>query len=550
MGNGKRADFYALKIMPEAVYGTDPGIVAAAYVDGVSETYKFQANSVLAQFVRLAEKPTGMPKLPLVEVPQVFSTHDYDPCKVTGIPGDSGEFSITVNLNGTTTDYGTTGNTGRTQPPVWLRLMATASGTLVGDQNSDAGGAATTVASATDADTFVATAGTMKAGHVVAVDGPGSGTAFEIIRPTVAGGSSILQSVYDGVNWGLSATPAAADPLYYACQSAYDNRLEAISESFTILLMRPNSSATVKMMGCRARMWESTTKVGEIPQVKITFLHNSFAYVTKAMDDEPSYIENYIPCAKVSYGAKLWLTWDVNTDGVMDSTDRKVDLDVSSMTIKWEAGYVRRKSLTASSGISEVLASQSGKFEMSFECMYNHEWQRYVGLCCNEAFGNLTVAYWEPQSGFVRTSNSAVRKGAWFCFVPQAHLMEDPGSEGTMDDIMSQTIRLGAGDWNGDGGGVSTTVAVASNTVDISTFAGSGTLNVAASTGFPSAGKLLVQTDKGAFVLTYTGTGSGTFTGVNANGQSGVLSTSNFVKSIDVFDTGSHVNTIFQLGVL
>jgi len=220
------------------------------------------------------------------------------------------------------------------------------------------------------------------------------------------------------------------------------------------------------------------------------------------------------------------------------------------MTIKWEAGYVRRKSLTATSGISEVLASQSGKFEMSFECMYNHEWQRYVGLCCNEAFGNLTVAYWEPQSGFVRTSNSAVRKGAWFCFVPQAHLMEDPGSEGMMDDIMSQTIRLGAGDWNGDGGGVSTTVAVASNTVDISTFAGSGTLNVAASTGFPSAGKLLVQTDKGAFVLTYTGTGSGTFTGVNANGQSGVLSTSNFVKSIDVFDTGSHVNTIFQLGVV
>lgn len=547
---GKRADFFSLKIMPEAAYGTDPGITTAPYVDGATETYKFQANATLASFVRLAEKPSGMPKVPLVEVPQVFTSHDYDTCKVLGIRGDAGEFQITLNMHGTTTDYGTVGNTGRTQPPVWLRLASSACGSLLGDQTGDPGGSATTVASATDADTFVATAGTNQAGYVLAVDGPGAATTFEIIRPTMASTTAIVAAVYDGVSWGLSATPAAADPLYYSCQSAYDKRLEDVSESFTMLLMRPNSSASVKMMGCRCRMWEITSKVGEIPQIKLTFTYNDFAYVTKTIDDEPSYIEDYIPCAKVSYGASLWLTWDNNTDGVVDATDRKVNLDVSSMSVKWEAGYVRRKSVTASSGISEVLASQPGKFEMSFECVYDHNWQRYVGLCCNEAFGNLTVAYWEPQSGYIRTSNSAVRKGAWYIFVPQAHLMEDPGSEGAADEIMTQTIRVGAGDWTGDGSGVETTVAVASNGVNISTFAGAGTLNVASTTGFPATGSILVQTASGAFVLTYTGVGATTFTGVNANGQSGVLATGGFVKSHAVFSTAAHIDTIFQLGVV
>jgi hypothetical protein len=547
---GKRSDFFSLKIMPEAAYGTDPGITTAAYVDGVSETYKFQANSTLAQFVRLAEKPSGMPKIPLVDVPQVFTTHDYDTCKVQGIRGDAGEFQIAINMNGTTTDYGTTGNTGRTQPPTWLRLASSACGKLLGGVAGEPGGPATTVASATDADTFVATAGVNQPGYVLAVDGPGAATSFEIIRPTMASTTAVVASVYDGVSWGLSATPAAADPLYYACQSAYDKRLEDVSESFTMLLMRPNSSASVKLLGARCRMWEITSKVGEIPQIKLTFTYNDFAYVTKTIDDEPSYIEDYIPCAKVSYGASLWLTWDANTDGVVDASDRKVNLDVNSMTLKWEAGYVRRKSITASSGISEILAAQPGKFEMSFECTYDHNWQRYVGLCCNEAFGNLAVAYWEPQSGYVRTSNTAVRKGAWFVFVPQAHLMEDPGSEGATDDIMSQTIRLGASDWTGDGTGVSTDVTVTSNGVNISTFAGAGTLNVTSTTGFPATGSILVQTASGAFILTYTGVTATTFSGVDASGQTGVLATGGFVQSTAVFATTAHIDTIFQLGVV
>ncbi len=61
-----------------------------------------------------------------------------------------------------------------------------------------------------------------------------------------------------------------------------------------------------------------------------------------------------------------------------------------------------------------------------------------------------------------------------------------------------------------------TTVAAGSNGVDVNTFAGSGTLNVASTTGFASSGTLLVGDVSGnvAAVVTYTGTSGGnSFTG-------------------------------------
>lgn len=552
---GKRSDFYSLKFMPEAVYGTDPGIVAAPYVDGASETYKLQANATYAQFVRLSEAPSGMPKTPLVEVPQVFSTHDYDTCKVTGIRGDAGEIQFKMVMGGTVTDYGTSGNTGRTQPPTWLRLLGSASGSLRGAKTGEPGGAATTVASATDADTFVATAGAFLTGHVAAVNGPGNSTDFEIVRPTYAGGTALLKAAYEGVNWGLSETPAAADPLYFSCQAAFDKRLEEYAESFTFLLMRPNADASVKILGARCRMFEGTTAVGEIPTMSTTFIFNDWDYVEKEIDDEPSYIEDLVPCAKVSYGAHFWISWDVDGDGEVDASDRKVDLDVSGVTFKYESGYVRRKSLTVGAGgISEVLAAQPGKFEMSVDCIYNQGWQDFVGRCCSETFGSFACAYWEPQDGYIRTADDTTRTGAWYIFVPRGHLMEDPGSEGNVDGIMTQTIRIGAGDWTGDGEdtGLSCAVDVASNGVNISTFAGAGTLTVDSTTGFASSGEILVATASGPKVIRYTGTPtSTTFTGCHSDGQSGVLATSGAIRPTAIHRPATnHVDTIFQIGVV
>jgi hypothetical protein len=68
------------------------------------------------------------------------------------------------------------------------------------------------------------------------------------------------------------------------------------------------------------------------------------------------------------------------------------------------------------------------------------------------------------------------------------------------------------------GPAVSTTVASGSNTGEISTIASwsdpsAGVLDVASSASFPAAGTLIVATSTTPATVTYTGTGSGTFTG-------------------------------------
>lgn len=70
-----------------------------------------------------------------------------------------------------------------------------------------------------------------------------------------------------------------------------------------------------------------------------------------------------------------------------------------------------------------------------------------------------------------------------------------------------------------------TTVAAGSNGVDVTTFAGAGTLNVASTTGFASAGNLVVATSTVMATLSYTGKTPTTFTGVTTLGGVGTLAT-------------------------
>jgi hypothetical protein len=74
-----------------------------------------------------------------------------------------------------------------------------------------------------------------------------------------------------------------------------------------------------------------------------------------------------------------------------------------------------------------------------------------------------------------------------------------------------------------------TTVASGSNTVNVSTFAGAGTLNVASSASFASAGNVVVATSLAMATLSYTGKGTGTLTGVKTLGGAGTLSTGGVV---------------------
>jgi len=463
---GKRADYFGLYYMLEASYGTDPGIVAAAVVTGGAgaEAYKYLPDSTYKAWVELAEKPSGLPKRPLVEVKKMFSTHDYELCKVQGIK-DTGEFSITLNVHGPVVDYGTTGDTDRTCPPPWLQLAASSCGLLKGltaaggttGAAAGAGGAATTIASSTDGDTFAVTAGTLDEGHVIGIDSPsatvaGAG-AFEIARMMNCASATVCTTnTYNGVKWGFSATPIATDPVSYATQAAFDKRFEGVSESFTMLLQRAYDNASLIFTGCRCSEWELTSKVGEIPQIKLSFIYRTYSYTSDTIDDEPDYVGTF-PCPAVTQGANCWIQWDNNDDGVIDATDIKTTLEVYSFSAKWKAGYVRRKASTATDGISEVIASQKSEFEINLETLYVQDWQDFLGLCCSENFARLTFAYWESNSDFVRTSDTTTRRGAWFVFVPNAVIVEDPGSEDEMDSIMSQKIRLGAGNYVADGAG-------------------------------------------------------------------------------------------------
>jgi hypothetical protein len=70
----------------------------------------------------------------------------------------------------------------------------------------------------------------------------------------------------------------------------------------------------------------------------------------------------------------------------------------------------------------------------------------------------------------------------------------------------------------------STTIASGSNTVNVSTFAGSGTLHAVSTAGFPTSGTLSVVTGSGVRVVSYTGVSGNDFTGCSCS-STGVLST-------------------------
>ena len=86
-----------------------------------------------------------------------------------------------------------------------------------------------------------------------------------------------------------------------------------------------------------------------------------------------------------------------------------------------------------------------------------------------------------------------------------------------------------------------TTVASGSNGVNVNTFTGSGTLNVASTANFNSPGEIEVVTSGGNAVLTCTGTAGGVlFTGCTfTSGQAGTVSTGNAVLDTTV----SHWNS-------
>jgi hypothetical protein len=446
----KRADFMGLWFMPEVTPGVDPGIVAASVVDGATETYKLQPTTTLKAFVRMREKPSGLPKLDLVEIPQTFTTRNYAPCKVRGVQ-DPGDITIPLVAHGGVIDYGTSGNTGRTQPPPWLALASSALAPMLGNLAAHSGGSATDVDGAgTSIREFDVSAGDVEPGHVIAVDGPGASTRYQIIRPTEGTGQSVTDADYYGAKFGFTHTPANEDPAYFACQIAGDQQFEGLSPTYTVLLQRTDGKASLVLTGVRATSVEQVWKVGEVDQVNLTMTYAGYAYVNSPVEPEPEYYEKFWPCARVAQGAQAVITWDQNTNGVVDAGDVRRDLELESLTFRWNAGYQRRKALTAANGIADISASQPASAEVELTCVYAQEFQDIVGLCCNKAFANISLYFWVTYDDYIRVSDTALRKGASFLCVPSMHQMEDPGSEDEVDNLMYQNLKFEVADWQGD----------------------------------------------------------------------------------------------------
>lgn len=463
MATAYRSDFWGFYFMPETTPGTNPGICAASDVDGAAESYKYQpqvaivdghgAGGARRAFVRLAEAPSGLPKQALVDIPQVWQTNDYDFCKAPGLRSD-GEISLTMNIAGCVLDSGSAADTYRPSPHPWLRLAGSSLGKLVGYRSTQKGGDADTVAAApTSGEDFDVTTGALYEGHVFGVKVSGStygANTYEIIRPTdVDSDTSLDAATYNGGVFGLSATPTAGDVVNYSVQAHFDKREEANAETFTFLFVRPIANATMIVKGARCSGWEITSETGKIPQIKMTFIFESWAVygshpsefdaAPPALAEEPAYYTDW-PCPIITADAKFVYQLPHATPA---SRTAVRTMDISSMKVKWTAGYARRMAVTGTQGVADILASQKSSLEVTFTSLYSTDWRSFIGACCaGTVQETFPIAYWE--------NNEAQR--IWFLFVASAYLLEDPGFDGSWENNMSQEIKLGVRKYVDDDG--------------------------------------------------------------------------------------------------
>jgi hypothetical protein len=100
---------------------------------------------------------------------------------------------------------------------------------------------------------------------------------------------------------------------------------------------------------------------------------------------------------------------------------------------------------------------------------------------------------------------------------------------------LSSGVRVIGNTIPGSDYGIESTVAAASNGVNVTTFAGAGVLNVASTTApytvTPPTSNVIVQTSSGQATISYTGTTATTLTGCTTTAGTGTLATGNYVRS-------------------
>lgn len=480
MVTSKRSDAYAIYYMPEATYGVDPGIVAASFVDGTTEAYKYVATTALKGYARIKGKVDGLPRRKMVEAEQVFPVTDSDPFRAKGPRAGGDTFSFEMLVHGGVLDD----TTDRPCPPPWAQLITSASGRCFGHRVLDTGGGngaahASKIGAAPNANYFgvvsaVGTVGSTWPGHVFGVD-YGTGTVtpdIQLVRPTMCaeldefGGVTGTDpgAVYNGTNVGFSTAPTANDLVYWTNQVVFDRRLEDSGDmtategqlSYTVLILRPEVDSCQIVKGVRCNEFEIMDNAGEIPSIKMSFHYKTFLTFgedgatafggTPAIDDEPEYYASW-PCPKVTASSSCtYLKYaDANEDAAYDSPAVVRDLALTNFSLKWTAGYTVRHSNMAAETVEDLRQTQRQNLEVKFTTLYHDDWRDMLGLCNavdgTNAYNSFPFIYWTGEK----------RSQLWFVACPSLFLKDDPGpGDGDFEGNQSQEITLGMRPYKGD----------------------------------------------------------------------------------------------------
>ena len=435
-----RADFYSIDFMMESTPGTDPGIVAASYVDGTDTTEgKYVPNLTNGDkaFALLAAAPEGLPDLKTVEVPEAKVVRDHGNKRLPGLKNE-GEFTLTFNLHG----WAATPSTQVPAPPPWLQLASAGCGHIFGNvAASDDGGAATTIASVGPDNV---TAGTVVDGHVFGVkDANASTTTLQLVRPDDAASTEVTTYQID-----TAFTKATSDPVYFSAQTHFDYRNDAIGPvggssaptTYTILLHRPDIASCMMFFGCRANKVEIDAKVGEVPQVKVTFIFETWSVQSdggsewsgySVLTSKPQYngvcYDDIWPDPEVTQYANL--VW-VDT---ADSNARKAP-HISEFSWMWEAGYTRYNANTGAEGVGGVYATGQQRVTMKYKTLFDEDWRAHIGAY------PFPVMYWQGRA----------QGRVWFCGITAAQMVEGPGLGEEVDGNQANSISLEGYDYCDD----------------------------------------------------------------------------------------------------
>ena len=436
MSTAYRSDFKGLDFMLESSYGaanaTD--IVAANY-SASGDNYQALTNKKV--FGRLVAPPSGMPSFELVPVNHVKQTHQFEYKRVKGLKS-AGTLTLQFHLHGAYI----ASNIPYAAP--WMQLLSSMPGFLV------AGQAKTAVAATAAVDDFNVDGGTLDAGLVCLVEGPGAAQTNEFFRVT----NHVSATSVDAASVPVSATPATSDPFHYPTTFFYDEREDgsqattvtaAGTKSFCLMLHSSKAESAVIVRGFRVNSIKITDNVGELGMVELTGDFSSWDSKESSSSGAWSGYngiadteDNGASLADATNYDSIWPAPEVCKDAEFATgTSSRASTAVSGVEFNLTAGLQKFMANTASEGVSDMLATGEMSCSLAFSALYDKTFRTYLESTGTDA---PPLIY---QRGSAAGKYVAIH-------IAQPILLEDPGFEGEVDGNQGQQISYGCGEYTGD----------------------------------------------------------------------------------------------------